>query len=254
MPHNANKPRRRAVTVCKHWLRGLCKKGDACEFLHEYDLRKMPECWWFVKWGWCANGEECLYRHTSKDGRKNECPEYLRGFCKRGPYCPFKHVRRAACVAYLAGYCPDGPECPRGQWVSNNLCLFFLTHKTVQNQDYRNHTHSRMQIHHLSLILNSVLRLGTWVIRMREDLGSRVDLAQGSVVSLVKVLRMVLVQVVSAMVDLSRIKARRWSCRIVDQVPVSPSSETLTRSHAIVRTHKCDVDWRIFYVSRCVWV
>ena len=24
--------------VCKHWLRGLCKKGDQCEFLHEYNL------------------------------------------------------------------------------------------------------------------------------------------------------------------------------------------------------------------------
>ncbi|TIA87495.1 hypothetical protein E3P99_03148 [Wallemia hederae] len=106
--------RERAVTICKHWLRGLCKKGDSCEFLHEYDLRKMPECWWFVKWGWCANGEECLYRHTPKEGRKAECPEYLRGFCKRGPYCPFKHVRRAACLAYLAGYCPDGPECLKG--------------------------------------------------------------------------------------------------------------------------------------------
>src|SRR5262245_434860 len=23
-------------SVCKHWMRGLCKKGDFCEFLHEY--------------------------------------------------------------------------------------------------------------------------------------------------------------------------------------------------------------------------
>merc|ERR1719469_225023 len=28
--------------VCKHWLRGLCKKGDQCEFLHEYDMSKCP--------------------------------------------------------------------------------------------------------------------------------------------------------------------------------------------------------------------
>lgn len=40
----------RAV-VCKHWLRGLCKKGDSCEFLHEYDLSKMPECYFFSKFG-----------------------------------------------------------------------------------------------------------------------------------------------------------------------------------------------------------
>lgn len=36
--------------VCKHWLRGLCKKGDQCEFLHEYDLSKMPECFFFSKY------------------------------------------------------------------------------------------------------------------------------------------------------------------------------------------------------------
>jgi hypothetical protein len=35
---------RPASVVCKHWLKGLCKKGDACEFLHEYNIRKMPEC------------------------------------------------------------------------------------------------------------------------------------------------------------------------------------------------------------------
>lgn len=37
--------------VCKHWLRGLCKKGDdRCEFLHDYDLNKMPECFFFSKY------------------------------------------------------------------------------------------------------------------------------------------------------------------------------------------------------------
>jgi len=49
---------RQGSVVCKHWLKGkyiplskqfltlvgLCKKGDACEFLHEYNIRKMPEC------------------------------------------------------------------------------------------------------------------------------------------------------------------------------------------------------------------
>lgn len=42
--------------VCKHWLRGLCKKGDSCEFLHEFNLRKMPECSQFVRNGYCSNG------------------------------------------------------------------------------------------------------------------------------------------------------------------------------------------------------
>jgi cleavage and polyadenylation specificity factor subunit 4 len=46
--------------VCKHWLRGLCKKGESCEFLHEYNLRKMPECNFFTRNGYCSNGGMCL--------------------------------------------------------------------------------------------------------------------------------------------------------------------------------------------------
>ena len=33
----------------QHWLRGLCKKGDQCEFLHEYDMSKMPECYFYSR-------------------------------------------------------------------------------------------------------------------------------------------------------------------------------------------------------------
>ncbi|KAJ6610074.1 hypothetical protein B0H10DRAFT_1812300 [Mycena sp. CBHHK59/15] len=104
--------RERLSTVCKHWLRGLCKKGDACEFLHEYNLRRMPECWWFAKYGYCSAGDECLYAHPKE--RRVECPDYKRGFCKLGPICPRKHVRRVACQLYLTGFCPLGPDCPRG--------------------------------------------------------------------------------------------------------------------------------------------
>jgi hypothetical protein len=46
--------RNERAVVCKHWLRGLCKKGDLCEFLHEYDLEKMPECYFFSKFGTCS--------------------------------------------------------------------------------------------------------------------------------------------------------------------------------------------------------
>ena len=42
-------PRLRTV-VCRHWLRDLCMKGSACEFLHQYDLSKMPLC---------RHGERC---------------------------------------------------------------------------------------------------------------------------------------------------------------------------------------------------
>jgi hypothetical protein len=25
--------------------------------MHEYNLRKMPECWFFAKYGFCSNGQ-----------------------------------------------------------------------------------------------------------------------------------------------------------------------------------------------------
>jgi len=102
----------RAV-VCKHWLRGLCKKGDSCEFLHEYDLSKMPECFFFSRYGSCSN-PECMYLHINPESKIKECPWYARGFCKHGPRCRHKHLKKVACANYLVGFCPDGPNCKFG--------------------------------------------------------------------------------------------------------------------------------------------
>lgn len=100
--------------VCKHWLRALCKKGESCEFLHEYNLRKMPECNFFVRNGYCSNGDECLYLHIDPRSKLPPCPHYDRGFCPLGPACSKKHVRRRLCPYYLAGFCPDGRACKEG--------------------------------------------------------------------------------------------------------------------------------------------
>lgn len=100
--------------VCKHWLRGLCKKGEHCEFLHEYNLRKMPECNFFTRNGFCSNGEECLYLHIDPQSKLPPCPHYDQGFCPLGPECSKKHVRRKLCVFYLAGFCPGGRDCKEG--------------------------------------------------------------------------------------------------------------------------------------------
>uniref|UniRef100_A0AAY4BVA3 Cleavage and polyadenylation specificity factor subunit 4 n=1 Tax=Denticeps clupeoides TaxID=299321 RepID=A0AAY4BVA3_9TELE len=72
------------TVVCKHWLRGLCKKGDQCEFLHEYDMTKMPECYFYSKFG-----PDCRHRHT----RRVICVNYLVGFCPEGRSCKFMHPR-----------------------------------------------------------------------------------------------------------------------------------------------------------------
>ena len=100
--------------VCKHWLRGLCKKGESCEFLHEYNVRKMPECNFFVRNGYCSNGDECLYLHIDPQSKLPPCPHYEQGFCPLGPRCSKKHVRKKLCPYYLAGFCPNGKTCKEG--------------------------------------------------------------------------------------------------------------------------------------------
>ncbi|VDQ01046.1 unnamed protein product [Trichobilharzia regenti] len=98
------------TVVCKHWLRGLCKKGDDCEFLHEYDMTKMPECYFFSKFGECMN-KECPFLHIDPATKMQDCPWYDRGFCRNGPLCRNRHVRRVACKNYINGFCLKGREC-----------------------------------------------------------------------------------------------------------------------------------------------
>ncbi|KAJ1966764.1 Cleavage and polyadenylation specificity factor subunit 4 [Dispira parvispora] len=98
--------------VCKHWIRGLCKKGDQCEFLHVFDKSKMPECHFFKNFGYCGTGKACMYLHIDPNKKVNECAWYARGFCKHGPKCRNKHVRRVPCQNFITGFCPLGPDCP----------------------------------------------------------------------------------------------------------------------------------------------
>ena len=81
-------PRLRTV-VCRHWLRDLCMKGAACEFLHQYDLSKMPLC----RHGDRCKVKDCPFRHINEADRL-ECVFYSQGFCIHGPFCRYKHVRR----------------------------------------------------------------------------------------------------------------------------------------------------------------
>eukprot|EP01083_Nonionella_stella_P078491 214838_1 len=98
-------------TLCKHWLRGLCKKTEYdCEYLHEYDLAKMAPCQFFDIYGECHN-PECLFLHQDK---LQECAWYNRGLCKHGPFCRKKHIRRKYCSDFVAGFCPKGPDCQFG--------------------------------------------------------------------------------------------------------------------------------------------
>jgi len=98
--------------VCKHWLRGLCKKGDQCEFLHEYDMTKMPECYFYSRFNACHN-KECPFLHIDPETKIKDCPWYDRGFCRHGPNCRHRHMRRVLCINYLAGFCPVGANCEK---------------------------------------------------------------------------------------------------------------------------------------------
>ncbi|KAH6559153.1 hypothetical protein KP509_1Z025100 [Ceratopteris richardii] len=77
-------------TVCRHWLRGLCMKGDACGFLHQLERSRMPICRFFSKYGECHE-PDCIYKHTFEDVK--ECNMYKMGFCPNGPDCRYKHVK-----------------------------------------------------------------------------------------------------------------------------------------------------------------
>lgn len=117
--------------VCKHWLRGLCKKDDLCDYLHEYDLSKMPPCHFFTTFGECSNAD-CDFLHIQPEDHIRDCPWYQRGFCKHGPNCRNRHVRNEPCAEYMAGFCVKGPKCKFGHpkferpaddsWVTPPIC------------------------------------------------------------------------------------------------------------------------------------
>ncbi|XP_009189387.1 putative cleavage and polyadenylation specificity factor subunit 4-like protein isoform X3 [Papio anubis] len=106
------------MVVCKHWLRGLCKKGDHCKFLHQYDITRMPECYFYSKFGDCSN-KECPFLHVKPAFKSQDCPWYDQGFCKDGPLCKYRHVPRIMCLNYLVGFCPEGPKCRFSQTLSD---------------------------------------------------------------------------------------------------------------------------------------
>ena len=78
-------------TVCRHWLRGLCMKGEQCGFLHQFDQSRMPVCRFFAKFGVCRE-PDCVFKHSTEEVK--ECNMYNLGFCIHGPLCRYKHIQR----------------------------------------------------------------------------------------------------------------------------------------------------------------
>lgn len=70
----------------------------------------MPECYFYSRFNACHN-KECPFLHIDPESKIKDCPWYDRGFCRHGPHCRHRHVRRVLCTNYLAGFCPDGILC-----------------------------------------------------------------------------------------------------------------------------------------------
>jgi len=51
----------------------------------------MPVCHYFLK-GMCTN-LSCPYTHVKVNERAEICPDFLKGYCPRGPTCKLKHVK-----------------------------------------------------------------------------------------------------------------------------------------------------------------
>ena len=111
------------VSVCKHFIKGWCRRGHACKLHHgdppdgssvstvvgkrgKEEVRKV--CPHFLK-GNCLRGRSCGYVHTqdavsSVDANTVQtseqpaqetqvrCPHFDKGFCRRGQSCRFAHV------------------------------------------------------------------------------------------------------------------------------------------------------------------
>ncbi|CDJ45399.1 hypothetical protein ETH_00018320, partial [Eimeria tenella] len=107
--------RGRHSVVCRHWWRGACMRGAACDFLHRVIYLRMPKC---RLDGACLDAARgcCVYRHE----QQNETVESLIGsdacrlLCSSGSsnYTQQQQQQQQQeCLHYFFGYCKQGPRC-----------------------------------------------------------------------------------------------------------------------------------------------
>eukprot|EP00948_MAST-09A_sp_MAST-9A-sp1_P002623 g2623.t1 len=129
------KEKREKVIVCRHWLKGLCQKGNFCEFLHRFDRNRMPEC---------KNSNKCLIKDCifSHPGRKRKvlCEHFNQGYCARGDACEYVHVvRPASSVPPVALWTPQekavemksrGGLLDPNEMFKSQLCKHYMRNKS----------------------------------------------------------------------------------------------------------------------------
>lgn len=89
--------------MCKHFLKGRCRYGQACSYAHNpEELRYRPD---LTKTRLCknfdlgrCNDDQCMYAHGSEQLRGTDgvwktvlCMKYPSGMCKAGRHCRFAH-------------------------------------------------------------------------------------------------------------------------------------------------------------------
>lgn len=102
--------RRLRKSRCRHWARGYCQLGQACNFAHtgapgpanggNQKPRGKVDCRHWIGKGYCSMGSACNFLHTAVPGSKSKsrakrttaCRHFLRGKCDRGDSCMFAHV------------------------------------------------------------------------------------------------------------------------------------------------------------------
>jgi len=50
---------------CRHWARGMCKRGETCSFLHTGVAGVHVPCRHFVRTGSCSRGNLCDFKHDT---------------------------------------------------------------------------------------------------------------------------------------------------------------------------------------------
>eukprot|EP01029_Cantina_marsupialis_P009770 TRINITY_DN22601_c0_g1_i1.p1 TRINITY_DN22601_c0_g1~~TRINITY_DN22601_c0_g1_i1.p1 ORF type:complete len:809 (-),score=227.40 TRINITY_DN22601_c0_g1_i1:104-2530(-) len=74
--------------ICRHYLLGSCKEGNACKYRHNYDESKKPMC---LRGVLCQEQDHCPFRHHKSDV---ECEFFNQGFCKDGLSCINIHSKK----------------------------------------------------------------------------------------------------------------------------------------------------------------
>ncbi|KAJ7979332.1 Zinc finger CCCH domain-containing protein [Quillaja saponaria] len=81
----------KAVTYCRHYLKGRCHEGEKCKFSHDtVPLTKSKPCCHFARHS-CMKGDDCPFDHQLS---KYPCSNFVsRGSCSRGDNCMFSHKK-----------------------------------------------------------------------------------------------------------------------------------------------------------------